>query len=141
MNENLSNFTNYSMFSVDDYSLLQTGLLENRGSSGYSIRISLTSGTSQPTQFILRIFNQETNEIFRDPFTITLGNSGVYFGLNDQTFFIFSRDYEVPNLSASSVVVSSPEEEIQPPLGYKRLFFIFFYSFFAVLFLLTLKWK
>ena len=87
----IGQYTNYTMFSVEDYSVLLNGELEESSPNTKLARVGLSEGegTSQPMNFILRIFNDSS--VFRGPFTIKGGNSGLVF---TNQVFIFSEDYQ-----------------------------------------------
>ena len=84
INSDLINYDKYTMFSVKDYSILQTGFLVDAGDS-FKVKIALSNASEQPASFILRIFNDLRK--FRGPFIVKAGNSGLVFN-----FFATSPD-------------------------------------------------
>jgi hypothetical protein len=95
INPNLINFTDYSMFSVDDYSLIKTEPINLESLPYFKVLVALgPQAPSQPTSFILRIFKGD--KIFTESFGLKSGNSGVYFDIvNSATlFFILADDLQ-----------------------------------------------
>ena len=139
ISEDLINYDSYTMFSVNDYSILQTGLLENRGSSYneppdnqindlFSVKIAIDIDDSeQPASFILRIFN-DTN-VFRGPFSLRAGNTGLIFRdtinpLIDHIFTLSSNYSYEPSVTLVPAVQSNNNVKF---LGYLFIVFIIVY--------------
>lgn len=115
--ETLHQFTDYSMFDINDYPgpPIQTGLLVERDQvNQFSIRVALSTGTAQPIKFILRIFN--TAGICKDSFIIQggIGSTGYYYNNGSGPFFLLDDPILVPSLAP-------PEQSTT----YRNLFYIF----------------
>lgn len=112
-NSNLANFPNFKLFDINNSELL-AGNVFPTGSDNYKVRISLEG--NQPTQFILRIYNDST--IFKDSFTILM-NTGLLFPSPGDEYYYFQQETEfVSQLVPTVPSVSQPEQ-------FKTLFYMF----------------
>ena len=91
----------------------------------------MSSGTFQPTKFILRIFN--SNSTFKESFILKGGNTGVYFD-NANTFFILSEDLQFT--SNSVIPILSPPSNL-----YRNLFYILLGIFIFSIIIKTITYK
>jgi len=89
------------------------------------VRFGLNEGSSQPLNFILRIFNE--SDVFRGSFIIQGGSSGLVFS----DFFIFSNDYEFTAPTPAEETKNKEEGGTYRTLFYVVLsvFLVFLFSY------------